>query len=114
MTNNMKNFLEKISDDEELRKKLTAASKEDLVEIAKNLGISLTNADFESNNELDDAELEAVICGAACGCALGGGGTGNSDDFTRTCACVGYGEGFYEDWNARCICFAAGGGKASY
>ena len=46
MTENMKKFLELVSKNEELGKKLCEADKEAVIAMAKELGIALTNADF--------------------------------------------------------------------
>ena len=122
MTENMKKFLELVSKNEELGKKLCEADKEAVIAMAKELGIALTNADFAQNNELSDDELDAVAGGGwDCGCFMGGGGTGDGEiTFVgetvnqKTCACVlaGAGMATYSDGKdrSRCACALAGTG----
>ncbi|MBQ3484830.1 MAG: Nif11-like leader peptide family RiPP precursor [Clostridia bacterium] len=113
MTENMKKFLEAVSQNEELAKKLSAMTMEGLLALAKELGVELTEADFEKpDGKLDENELEAVAGGGECYCAIGGGGTEDSND--KTCACVALGAGYskYGDFSdpdyERCICGLAG------
>ena len=113
MTENMKKFLEAVSKNEELTKKINTMTKEDLLALAKELGVELTEADFEKPaGELNDDELNAVAGGGACYCAIGGGGTEDSND--KTCACVAIGAGYakFGDFSdpdyERCICGLAG------
>ena len=84
MTENMKKFLEAVSKDEELAKKINAMTKEDMLALAKELCIELIEADFEKpDGEMDDNEMDDVVGGAdCCVCVLGGGGTeeARSDD----------------------------------
>ena len=112
MTENMKKFLEKVSENEELIEKVNAAGKETLINMAKELGIELTDADFEKPSvELSDDELDAVAGGRdiSCACAMGGGGTKDSND--KTCACVLAGAGYDKKYNReRCVCGFAGYG----
>lgn len=82
MTENMKKYLEMISQDEEFRKEMdkleeehVQAQKEKIMEHAASKGITLTEADFAESAELSDDELDAVAGGATCGCVVGGGGT---------------------------------------
>ena len=46
MTENMKKFLEAVSKNEELAKKINTMTKEDLLALAKELSIELTEDDF--------------------------------------------------------------------
>ena len=75
MTENMKKFLEAVSKDEELAKKINAMTKEDMLALAKELCIELIEADFEKpDGEMDDNEMDDVVGGAdCCVCVLGGG-----------------------------------------
>lgn len=67
-----------VSRDEETGKRLNGADKEKGLAISKELGVILTEADLIQNNELD-----TVAGGAECGCAMGGGQTGDNK-----CRCV--------------------------
>ena len=111
MTENMKKFLEAVSKDEALCEKVSAADKDELIAIAKELGIALVDADFEKPaEELSDDELDAVAGGGdvSCACAMGGGGTKDSND--KTCACVLAGAGYSKSGRERCLCGFAGYG----
>ena len=112
MTKNMKKFLETVSQHEELAKKLCAMPMEDLLALAKELGVELTEADFEKpDGMLDENELDAVAGGKVCVCVVGAGGEGDGND--RVCACPAYGVGADKDkLYDRCVCFIGGGGKS--
>ena len=112
MTKNMKKFLETVSQNEELAQKLSAMTMEDLLALAKELGVELTEADFEKpDGMLDENELDAVAGGKVCVCVVGGGGEGDGND--RVCACPAYGVGADKDkLYDRCVCFIGGGGKS--
>ena len=109
MTENMKKFLELVSQNTELASKINAADKDTFIAIAKELGIDLTEADFvQPVNALTDDELEEVAGGKACYCVVGGGGKkGGCDD---VCACVSSGYGVETSGEIRCTCFALGAG----
>ena len=85
---------------------------EDLLALAKELGVELTEADFEKpDGMLDENELDAVAGGKVCVCVVGGGGEGDGND--RVCACPAYGVGADKDkLYDRCVCFIGGGGKS--
>ena len=112
MNENMKLFLEKVSADEELSRKISSIEDVNaLIEMAKDMGITLTAEDFKKNpEELDDDELDAVAGGGdvSCACAMGGGGTKDSND--KTCACVLAGAGYSKSGSERCVCGFAGYG----
>ena len=121
MSENMKKFLELVSKDEEMKKRMmdfndmeTAKAIQAGIDFAKELGIELTEADFvkeKAGGELNDDELDAVAGGGGCGCAFGGGGDGTDnfgDDYT--CACVGYGQGGQGVDRLNCVCPVVGGG----
>lgn len=111
MTENIKKFLELVSGNEELASKAKNASKDEIIALAKEAGIALTEADFEAQSaEISDDELDAVTGGKKCICALSGGGTGESSTGTKTCACVGYGQGDMKNGKMRCQCPLAGSG----
>ena len=112
MTENMKIFLEKVSEDRELAAKMGSETDVNaLIAMAKDLGVELTAKDFEKPaEELSDDELDAVAGGGdvSCACAMGGGGTKDSND--KTCACVLAGAGYSKSGRERCVCGFAGYG----
>jgi len=113
MTENLKHFLELLSKDQQLTAKATdATTMDELIAIAKELGVDLSAEDFgepeKTVHELSDDELEVVSGGGYCVCVAGGGGT--ADDLNKTCACVGYGQGHTRCGKVRCICPVGGGG----
>lgn len=112
MNENMKKFLETVSKDEELTKKIGAMGLEELLALAKELGLELSAADLEKPvvQELSDDDLDAVAGGSdvSCACAMGGGGTKDSND--KTCACVLAGVGYDTYSSERCLCGFAGYG----
>ena len=112
MTENMKKFLELISSNEELVAKLNNASKDEVIALAKEQGVTLTEADFEAQSaEISDDELDAVAGGKKCTCIMGGGGTGEDKNGTKTCACVGGGYGQMQNGDSRCYCAVGGWGS---
>ena len=127
MSENLKKFLEMISEDETLKQKALACKdleKDDevrsVVALAKEMGIELTEADIivekEAEGELSEDELTAVVGGGGCGCAMvgGGGGTDDRDGHTYGCACVGYGQGGDGRANdTNCVCYVGGCGTDS-
>ena len=111
MTDNMKKFLEVVSQSEELAARANANKNMDaIIALAKEQGITLTAADFRNDGELSDDELDVVVGGQAvnCSCALGGGGSGDEND--KTCACVAAGFGYSKNGSERCFCAIAGFG----
>lgn len=104
MTENMKKLLEALSANEELREKVnTAKTKEEVIELAKELDVPLTEKDFASadGEELTEEELSAVA---------GGGGFCLIVGFTdQGCGCVIYGDSFDES-----VCIVIGTGGSSY
>jgi len=112
MTENLKFFLEKVSESPELAAKVSAETDPAvLVAMAADMGYSLTTDDFKKPvEELDDDELDAVAGGGdvSCACAMGGGGTKDSND--KTCACVLAGAGYAKNGRERCVCGFAGYG----
>lgn len=60
--------------------------------------------------ELDDDDMDAVTGGGdvSCACAMGGGGTKDSND--KTCACVMAEAGYSKGGRERCVCGFAGYG----
>lgn len=129
MTENLKKFLEAVSKDEALQAKVNAleSNKEtamaDIIALAKELGIELTEADFaQPDGEISEDELAAVSGGmgssgsctnSACWCTVGGGGGGRMIDDNRAfgCACAVYGQGGDgKDDHHVCICVVVGEG----
>lgn len=109
MTEKLKRFLEAVSANEELAKKASAASKEELIAMSKEPGIELTEADFKQDSaELSDDELNAVAGGKTCVCVFGGGGERSKND--HVCACVAAGLGETADKHNRCTCVLGGSG----
>ena len=122
MTDNLKEFLQKASGDDKLAKEFQELQNESdrdkviakTIELAKNTGFSLTEADFkEPEGEVDDEEMEAVSGGwKKCACFLGGGGEADVDG--DTCACVAAGAGVTKAVNGkqegRCLCTFGGYG----
>jgi len=112
MSENLKLFLEKVSENVELAKKVSEEKDVNaLIAMAKDMGIALTAKDFEKPaEELSDDELDSVAGGGdvSCACAMGGGGTKDSND--KTCACVLAGAGYSKSGRERCVCGFAGYG----
>ena len=112
MSENFKKFLENVSADEELTKKVSNEQDVNvLIAMAKDMGLEICEADFKQTaTELSDDELDAVAGGGdvSCACAMGGGGTKDVND--RTCACVLAGAGYTKNGRERCLCGFAGYG----
>ena len=112
MTENMKNFLMKVSESEELSAKVSEEKDVNaLIAMAADMGITITEDDFkEEPKELSDDELDTVAGGGdvSCACAMGGGGTKDNND--KTCACVLAGAGYSKSGRERCVCGFAGYG----
>jgi len=112
MSENMKLFLEKVSENKELAEKISAEKDINaLIAAAKELGFELTEADFQKPvEELSDDDMDVVSGGGdvSCACAMGGGGTKDSND--KTCACVLAGAGYSKSGRERCVCGFAGYG----
>ena len=110
-TENMKKFLEAVSKDEALTAKIGAMGMEEILALAKDLGLELTEADLAKPavQELRDDELDTVAGGGdvSCACAMGGGTKDNND---KTCACVLAGAGYSTSGRERCVCGFAGYG----
>lgn len=115
MTDNLKNFLSKVSQDPELARKMSKLNKEDLIAAAKEQGFALTEADLDnSEGAMSEDELSGVSGGGACYCAVGGGGTKDEND-KHACGCVLMGIGDDNDRpnNQRCFCGGAGYGYST-
>ena len=112
MTENMQKFLEAVSRDEALTAKVGAMGKDELLALAKALGIPLTDADLEKPavQELDDDDLDTVAGGSDVSCACAMGGSGTKDENDKTCACVMAGAGYSKNGIDRCVCDFAGYG----
>lgn len=112
MTENMKKLLELASNNPELQEKLSNSTKENIIVLAKEVGVSLTEADFEAlQGEIGDDELDAVAGGDKCYC-FAGGGSSRVDErcHSKTCVCVGGGSGRTGGGASRCTCVGAGFG----
>lgn len=129
MTENMKSFLAKVSEDKGLVEKISKLDKAGLIALAKELGFELTEADFaQPESSLSEDELTVIHGGTTstqqeqawadfnncsggngiqdCFCAAGGGG--QRDENGDVCACVGYGQGYRG--GQKCICPLVGVG----
>ena len=104
MTEIMKKFLELVSADKEPTEMIGTANREELISMAKKMGIELTDADFTKPDlqALDDGELDVVAGGSECYCSRSGSGAG--DDNCTTCACTLGGHGDSLDASGRCSC----------
>ncbi len=111
MTDNMKRFIENISQNAELLAKVNRMDKAEFIAEARRQGIELTDADFasESDAELSEDELDAVAGGGKCACIAGGSGTEDNDNCLN-CVCVMGGQGVFKDGVERCKCVIGGGG----
>ena len=102
MSENLKKFLELVSEDENMKQKVLACNDmekgdavRDCIALAKKVGIELTEADFankEACSELTEDELEAVA----------GGEDGADDEYFL----------YNGDGPESCICMFVGWGKA--
>lgn len=122
MTDRLKEFLKKASENEKLAEELRALQKDTdenvavdkIIKLAESTGILLTEEDFNAEyGEIDEAELADVTGGwKTCFCVQGGGGTGDKDG--KTCACVAVGLGYRKDNDhVRCECIVDGYGRNS-
>lgn len=98
MSENLKAFLAKVSADAAFIERLKAAEEyDDVLALAKEIGVELTLADIEpESGELSENEMNVVTGGTSGGCfcmLAGGGGGKNGRDDIYGCACVGYGQG---------------------
>lgn len=137
MNVNLKNLLEKISTDNELRAKFKPltliedqeAANAALIALAAEIGMPLTAADLEPEDEkLDLDELNVVAGGGACACTGGGAGGkseyspisqyGTGGDKDELCWCAIAGGGTWADvkgdGGTRCACPFVGGGSTIY
>jgi predicted ribosomally synthesized peptide with nif11-like leader len=109
MNDNLKKLANLASEDKGLSEKLQKADKGQVKALAKEHGITLTEADFEApRGKVSDDELAAVAGGGFCYCVMGGGG--KADEGEKTCACVLVGYGYYTDGRMRCDCGMYGSG----
>ena len=109
MTENMKCFLAKVSEDKALAEKASKLEKDELIVLANEMGVNLTEADFaQTESDISEGELNSVTGGGNCYCVAGGGGTDGEKD--SACACVFAGWGRSTERHERCVCAMAGGG----
>ena len=108
MTENLKKFLETVSEDAELSKKIGNMGKADILALAKKLGMELSEADFAQNEELNEDELDAVVGGYGCYCL--GAGNGEKSRSDKLCFCVAGGGGEKRNGDCRCWCVVMGTG----
>ena len=58
MTENMKCFLAKVSEDKALAEKASKLEKDELIVLAKEMGVNLTEADFaQTESDISEGEL---------------------------------------------------------
>ena len=124
MTENMKKWLELVSQNEDLQKKLVSLQDKTIeqqkaaaIALAKENGITLTDEDLEKSQseELSDDELDAVAGGGGCGCPFYGYGEGNDNKTNKeyTCDCLVGGSGgvcIGKNQTLYCFCPIIGGG----
>lgn len=127
MTENLKKYLELISNDEKAKNELTEFEKEAVKENpetalqrvkekaitdAAKRGIILAEADFKNEtNELCDDELDQAVGGKQCGCFMSGGGSATAPS-EKSCSCVAIGFGDGIGFNVRCCCPLLGNGDS--
>ena len=114
MTENMKNFLKKVSEDKALAEKASKLERAELIALAKELGFELTEADWaQPEGEISEGEMDAGVGGSQrCRCVVSGGGKAYADG--NACGCVTAGIGTSKhDGEARCVCVASGIGEES-
>lgn len=106
MTENIKKLLELATDKRELQDKLNKANKEELIAIASENGISLTDADFAQSSEINDDELGSVAGGSGedSSCPWGGVDIRNTG-----CSCSEHGVGVTD--TLVCVCVLGGSGR---
>ena len=113
MTDNMKKFLEAVSQNKECIEMLKKAeTQEAVIALAAENGFTLTQEDLKqepASGGISDDELEAVAGGKTCGCAIGGGGASSGDQ--GGCGCWLGGVGAMNDDSIRCVCAVGGGGE---
>lgn len=100
MTENMKSFLEAVSKEEALGKKVNQAkTKEEIIELAEKVGVTLMTADFvnEDGQELSEEELLRAAGGESA-CII----IGFADDNECICLMAGVGKGRIEE-SCECI-----------
>ncbi len=123
----MKQFLEAIEKNPELKAKVEALGKNpevkvaDFIALAKEYGFEITEEDFkvtEAGEGLSDDELVGVSS-SRCSCPFVGGGDGVRDDGKGNdelnCVCIFGGGGayinVYGERKMRCLCVLIGGGS---
>ena len=124
MTENKKNLLEFISQNEEAMNRFNqfeGLGKEEAIEkcisLAKEYGFEITKEDLaqdadesQQSRKVSDEELEGVVGGGVCVCVMGGGGKSPFPGH-KPCVCVVSGLG--AGGGVRCVCFFGGGGRAN-
>lgn len=80
----LEQFLELLSADKALGLKVNTAQKGMLITIAKENGIKLTEEDFVVPvGEMSDDDLDVVVGGGECYCAVGGGTKDGAHDYAE-------------------------------
>lgn len=121
MTENYRKFIEKVSNDENLKKIFEDSTineknyKEKITAVAKQAGFDLSDKDFEEETvEISKDEMATITGAGGCGCIFGGGGGGSE----LYCTCVIRGKGAvkgYEGISGQggCICYGGGVGATN-
>lgn len=126
MTDNLKKFLEAVSQDKKLTDQFTKAeTPEAVIALAAEKGFALNLEDIkpeERSGEVSDEELDAVAGVKTCVCVAGGGGESGGDDYTCWCVLGGSGSGYYrhncgyygtsDGEENRCVCLGYGQGDS--
>lgn len=105
MTEGIKKLLEIASRNEELKSRLNNASKEEIIALARENGIILTDADFAQSGEISDDELAAVAGGAGANSSCSRGGV---DIRNTSCSCSEQGVGVTDTLVCGCILGGSG------
>lgn len=136
MKKELKELIEKISSNQELKNKLkNVKTVNEILLITKDVGFDLSEKDLNITKEvlgdgieLSNKELEKVSGGGGCGCLAGGYGKGENKVGRFECVCVAYGAGGYfpegyeglwkpeEMWGGGeglCVCPLAGAGATN-
>lgn len=92
---NVRAFIELVKADSELVERLSKMDAAEVIAVAKEKGIELSEDDFKpAVDELDEGEL-GNVAGGACACPfLGAGGGHDAEDSNLyVCVCIVYGQG---------------------
>lgn len=112
MSKNLKKLLEAVSTDPAALARFGTLTKHELIALAKEYGIALTEADLAPvEGEISDDELETVAGGKNCSCNFAGSGKSSSYYGSASCSCEVGGVGSMDDGTSRCLCVLEGIGE---